>query len=97
MELKHTKETVISVEYVDLQNFITKVYGLKWFDILESSNDTTYTYTVKIDELSPGDRITLSSAIRDCSVEYWCLDTILTDLCNKGHIEPGKYLVRVSW
>lgn len=92
------KKTVYEVDYNALDKFIAHHYQLDDFEgSLESSNDTTHSYHVEKEPVRSWNQEHLERIIKDKNCEYWKLDLVLTDMCNKGLIEPGQYLVRVSW
>lgn len=101
MELKHYKETVIKVDYIDLNNFIAKTYGLSRFEgTLESPNDTVHRFNIS--EPESDDMWEFASedaqvAIEDENCEYYQLGNILERMAREGHIERGVYLVDVCW
>jgi hypothetical protein len=97
MVLRCKKKTVIEVDYNDLDNFIADAYGLDTFEgTLESPNDSVHDYEVtgKVDEYQQEDIV---EAIANKNTEYYMLGPILNDLCSKGKLEAGCYLVRVCW
>lgn len=96
--LKFREKTTKFIDYSDLEDFIQKTFGLeKRFEILESPNDTAYTFDVgcvgfKSSEISEGFDYLLRG-----NVEHWALGTVMDFLCTIGHLEPGQYVVEVSW
>lgn len=101
MELHTSKETVIKVDYGNLDEFIAEAYGLDNFEgTLESSNDTDHRFdisepdTVMFEKFGQED---LKKIIEAKSCEYYHLGTVLEDLARKGKIERGVYLVQVCW
>ena len=98
MEFPGVKKTIFEVDYNDLDRFIAHHYQLNYFEgTLESSNDTSHSITVEKEPLSKWDVTDMEKILKDGNCEYWKLHIVLQDLCNKGIIEPGQYLVRVSW
>lgn len=99
MQLEHTKEVKIIVDYYDVEVLIHKIYG-SHFEIVaqeEASNDSNLTFTVEAKEPEyDWDRDELekftSNRTSDCSTSL-----ILNDMCRKGIIEPGNYLINISW
>jgi hypothetical protein len=88
--LKVTKEVFFEVDYREFEKFIEEVYGV-YLDFVgwqECGNDSsTVLYASKKENLEP---LTPETVIEN----RW---DIMDDLCNKGLIEEGKYLVRVCW
>lgn len=97
MDLKHTKETVISVEYRDLEHYIAQCYGLSKFEILESPNDTHHKFSIVKERLSDYDYREVGDMVTSKSGEHWRLWSLLTDLCFNDKLEEGTYIVNVSW
>lgn len=91
-------ETVHTVDYGDLDEFIAASYGLDTFEgTLESPNDSTHRFTVSdksLDEYAIED---VKGFIERKSCEHYSLGDILDDLCVKGLIPAGTYLVEVCW
>lgn len=96
--LKCTTETVIKVEYSDLEKFITERTGHS-YEIVpneEWSNDEEHRFVVtgKLVGYQQKDW----DAFKSTGVEYqYRLHTILDGLCADGHLAAGIYLISVSW
>jgi hypothetical protein len=93
--LKSRKEEYIVVDYNDLNDFVSNHYG-KAFNVVEDwemSNDSYISFNVSEGKV---DKYDLEEFIEEGSYSY-LTRTILIDLCNKGLINPGKYLIEVSW
>lgn len=86
-------KTTYHIPYRDLEQFTEQFYG-KSIEIAEITNDTTYEYRVtdEEDEFAEDD---VAQAIEKGYVYNY--DTILNDLCRKGHIPAGDYFIRVCW
>jgi hypothetical protein len=90
----------IVVEYHDLQDAIEENYNLSssFCAIGESPNDSQYTFNgIKQREPDKWDTAAVKKALENSYIEIWALRPLLVDMCNKGFIEPGDYLVNVSW
>ena len=72
-----------------------QVYGKK-IDI-GSNNDTDCAVDLKKEELPDYDVESLVDIVETGFFEDYQLQLVMTDLCNKGHIEEGSYVVTVSW
>ena len=101
--MKIVTKTVNFVEYYDLEEFICETYGLCDLsipEILEASNDTSRQVTVNAGSLDGREIDTLQKFIdfegrKSCSL--YSLSTVLKDLCNKGLIPAGEYVINISW
>tara|TARA_R110000851_G_scaffold1833_1_gene7189 strand:+ start:286 stop:612 length:327 start_codon:yes stop_codon:yes gene_type:complete len=80
---------------VGLDKLVAEVYG-KSFDI-GSNNDADYVITIKNESLDAYDIAALDGIIKSGYIDDYQLHLIMTDLCNKGVIAAGNYVVTVSW
>ena len=90
---------VHQVEYYDIDNFVKQVYGYD-FSIAASEelkNDSQKTFLVKKEELDEYEKETIEVFMKCGEDHGFMTGVLLNDLCNKGFIEPGEYLVNVSW
>lgn len=97
-KLKCTVETVTLVDYNDFQQFVRKVYPplKKWEYVcaMECGNDTSHQFTVR-----PGARVDEKEWVEGVT-EYpveMSPYSVFDKLAEDGHIQPGKYIVKVSW
>lgn len=98
-ELTMTSKLVNCVNYGDLEAFIDEVYGHAFSvpEDVEGSNDTTYAFNdVRPEPLSEYDGKKLAG-FKTSGHGRFLLRILLTDLCNRGMIPPGDYIVVVSW
>jgi hypothetical protein len=91
-----------TVKYVidafDLEGLVCEAYSLSDFNaILESPNDCVHSYAVTDDPLEPWDQNILLEAISNQDINYYNVKVILNDLCRRGAIDPGEYLMEVCW
>jgi len=99
--LKHTTYAVFEVNYRDFERLVKEVYGQNYEFIVdcECGNDTQHVYLCvggKGDDLDEYDYKRLDEFAR--TGKYcWLAQTILADLCQRGIIDPGNYIIRVSW
>lgn len=95
------KKVYFETTYHELDKFIAEKFGLPSFEgTLESSNDSQHTYSVSNnpdDPMLKWDKQDVEKAIKDKSCEYYSLGKVLDELCRRGELEPGEYLVEVSW
>jgi len=95
--LKCETKTIITVKYSDMEKFIKAETGLE-YEIPykeEYCNDTAHTFKVnaKLDEYMRNDWVEFKAGANKERI----LRTILCGLCLEGKIQPGDYLVKVSW
>lgn len=93
------KETVFTCEYHDIEKLIQDTYGIEEYNLpcIECcSNDTSLTYTIDKTPLREYQEKRIKEFIEEPNKEYMT-QTFMGDLCNKDIIEPGKYVVNVSW
>lgn len=81
---------------LDFRSITKLVYG-KAIEMLESPNDTTHEYNADEEALAQEDEEALKEAVDCGGLSDWQYDIILNDLCHKGYLKPGKYLLRMSW
>lgn len=98
-KLKSTTETVIRVEYYDLDSFIQQITNqdFECVAIEEWENDSEHRFIVSgklttMDLNSWG--LFKTGKLSGGVMPVYC---ILNGLCLDGHIPAGTYLIRVSW
>lgn len=96
MELKTKKLEVILVNYEDLDKFINHHYsnlqtGFEFITDEEMSSDSE-----KLIDVTGKVTRYKKNLIKAGEVSYMT-STYLNDLCKKGVIQAGKYLIQVSW
>ncbi|QNK01751.1 hypothetical protein [Dyella telluris] len=79
-----------------MEGIFELAYGKK-LEMLESPNDTDYAHDVKREELDQWDEETIAEAVESGGFECYNLGIFLNDLCNKGILPEGHYVVRMSW
>lgn len=97
--LKHKAETVIRVDYGDLEKLIEELYGDHEFQIAcveEASNDTSLTFTVKKEPLDQWAQAAVDKWRRTGQGLY-ITSHLLQDMANNGHVPEGNYVVDISW
>ena len=86
------------IDYCDFDSFIERVYGQE-FEVVaaeEIGNDSQMLFsniTGKIDS-SEEDKL---KEFRKSGEYSYLSRTLLEDLCRQGHIEPGHYLISISY
>ena len=96
--LNHKKRSVITVEHNDMDKFISEVYD-RTFEFVadeEANNYSSYEFTVERKTLDDYDTKKLDGFKATGKGQFLSL-LLLTDLCNKGLIESGDYIIQVSW
>jgi len=98
IELRATKMVSYVVDYNDLETFIDNVYGkhFSFTEDQESGNDSSHEFSVSKEKLDKYEQKKLEEFVNDGD---YCFSTslIMNDLCNKGLIKPGHYIIRVCW
>lgn len=95
------KETIISVEYSELEKIIFDEYGVTYEimpmeEVGSSQYAATYTKNVSKGDIEDWD-LEYFQSFTDGKPKKHSLDPILRDLCNKGKLEEGKYVIEVNW
>lgn len=101
MKLKIKESKIVNiVRYQDLEDFITEAYDLKspyeFACIEELSNDSIKKYIVYKQELDSYD-LNAIEKLKSGEPQAYITDVLLTDLCNRGWLDSGEYLIEVSW
>lgn len=106
MNLKmRTKETYF-VDWNDLAKELIKLFpdsvrDSEYFkgrwELLEANNDTDYAVDVKEETIEYYDQDTIKEMLRTGQVNYYQLHLLMTFLCNNKHINPGSYVISISW
>ena len=98
MMLTIKTETIHKVDYHDIQQFIAATYGLTEFCAIgESENDSVHEYNVTSKDGDEYDAKRLDEILADKYCTHWELGIVLDDLCRKGLLPAGNYLVDVCW
>ena len=96
--MKTIKKQVIEVEHDEFENKIKKFYGVKEFSFVadqESGNDTIHEFSVS----NPPDYVDEEGVekLRETGEYCFLSESLLNDMCEKGEIEPGDYIISVCW
>jgi len=92
------REIVMMCDYDEIENIIMDTYG-KYYEIPsgeELNNDSSLTFNCAKGELYEYDKETLDRFIYTGRGD-WLLNILVQDLCNKGKLAEGKYVMSVSW
>lgn len=91
-------KAVFSVEYHELNDYIAKCLGLDHFEGQdESPNDTSHEYSVSKEDLGVYEKQKLLKILTKKECSHWELNVVLDHMCSLGYLEPGNYVMRVSW
>lgn len=100
MPLILQSQTVNLVNDNDLVSFITQAYGLqKRYELVateELSNGGYKLFDVEAEPLDTHEQRKLETLKAKGYYQY-VTNIVLKDLCNKGWLAPGAYLVPCSW
>lgn len=96
------KIEVIHMPYQELRTLAEVAYGIKDFNIAETeekSNDSYCLYTVERgpDTWTKENEQAKIESIRGGYVPLYRTNLFMNLLCEDGHLEPGRYLVEISW
>ena len=101
MKLKHEIKTIISVEYYDLDAFLTTRFDLiddyEFIAMEELVNDIVKSIDVGKEKLGIYDQEYIDAVVENKIPKPYGTRAILCHLCNLGEIPEGEYLINVSW
>ena len=101
MKLKYEIKTIISVEYYDLDAFLTTRFDLiddyEFIAMEELGNDVVKSINVSKGKISKYDQQCIDAVVKDKKPQHYGTGTILCYLCDLGEIPEGEYLIDVSW
>ena len=86
------------MSYGWFERIVNDIYGVNYEFVAdqEAHNDTSYEYDVHKRKFSEWENNSLDKFKKEGKYSYMA-GTILDDLCDKGVIEEGHYIIRVSW
>lgn len=96
--LKYKTVTYYEIEWTELEQFIEAVYGQK-YDIIsdmEWDNDSEHSFKVKKAPLKDYEANQVEQ-FKATGKGGYIAYAILDDLCNRGFILEGEYLINVCW
>ena len=97
--LKLETETIHTIEYHDLEEFVKQVYGVEDYEfvaIQECGNDSQHRFQVDGEIKGKYDQ-ERSDRIRKGQINTYENRALMNTLCADGYIEPGIYIVDVCW
>jgi hypothetical protein len=92
------REIVMVCDYGEIEEIIHATYG-KHYEIPsgdELSNDSSLTFSCAKGVLDQYENETLNKFIATGHGD-WLLNILVADLCNKGKLAEGKYVMSISW
>lgn len=95
----YKKMVVFMVRYTALEAHIREFFGNPNWEIvddLECSNGTTHEIDVTDSPPDAWDLMHLEQ-IRAGKQTNYCLRILMHEMCRSGELEPGTYMVKVSW
>lgn len=93
------KKQMIEVNYSDLERAIEKHFGFKEYCIPaaeEVGNDTSLTYRID-GKLDPWELKDLEEMKACGGNKNWRTQMLMNALCADGILEPGEYVINISW
>jgi hypothetical protein len=95
------KEVKITCDYNDIEKIILEEYGHQYEimpmeEVGSSQYAAVYEVNVSQGELVLYQREYLDN-LKQGRPDPFCLVDIMQDLCNKGKLEAGSYIIDVSW
>ncbi len=94
-----TKKLMIEVDYSEVEQIIQDTYGIKEYNLPcaeETGNDTALTYNISPEEANASTLESINKMRLDKCVSYKTL-ALMNDLCFKGLIEAGEYVIEICW
>ena len=93
-QLKYNEKTYREVDYNDLDNFISEVFGIKYECVAyeEWGNYQSHSFDVTPEELDDH----YKEELKEGDFHYM-LGCLLNDACHQGLLQPGDYLINVFW
>lgn len=90
--------TVIPVSYHDWDTFVQEVYGQDYEIVAdqELSNDSDFAITARKEPLDKWAIRDLTSFVAG-GQNQWVTHKLVTDMCNRGLLPEGEYLISICW
>lgn len=97
-----SEERFYTIDYKDIEKLIREVYKIHSYNIVameEAFEDSALRFDVeaKVDEIDREDIEDFLRGRKEYTCNMYMTGPLLNDMCNKGLIKPGKYLVEVCW
>lgn len=101
MGLRYKIKSVITVDYSDLDDFLTERFDLpedyEFIAMEELGNDVVQAISVSKEKLNEYDQKDIDEFLITKKPPLYRTGDILRYLCNLGEIPEGEYLIEVSW
>lgn len=92
--MKLEERTVFVVDYNELDRAISEEFKIKYECVAyeEWGNYQSHEFSVKAEPMNKYD-------LRDLQKNdlHWKTSTLLNEMCHRGKIKPGHYLIKVFW
>jgi hypothetical protein len=96
---KFEKIVINTMSWLEFENIVKIVYGEE-YDFVEmeyADNDSQHLFKdIQLKDLDSQQKIAMKIFLNG-GRESLMAETLLQDLCNKGEIPEGNYLINVSW
>lgn len=98
LTLNIVTKTVHAIDYQEFDRFVEEVYGqpFSFPADMESRNDTSHTMLADREGVPEYERADLDRFIATGEGQFLA-DTLLQDMCHRGLIPEGEYLINVCW
>jgi hypothetical protein len=96
---KFQKSVVFKADYNDIERLIEDHFGFNEYNIAceeEVGNDTSLDYDLD-GELDEWDHKDIAAMLATKRPKQWRTRTLLNYLVSEKVLEPGQYIIRVSW
>ena len=97
----HTRPVIYhTLDYKEWERVVAEVYEVEGWSFIadhESSNDCNHSFTVDGKSLTDWDEKEIEIFKKDYNEVGWITQALLNDMCKRGLVEPGVYLIVVSW
>lgn len=110
VKLRSEKKVIFEVQYQDLESFVKEIYpktrggikskyddGYSFVATQECGNDCSFSFKVDDEKMDEYDQEDWNKFKETGGVPDYNNALLLQGLCIEGHIEPGEYLIEVSW
>jgi len=96
--MKSESRTIFEVDYHELEREVKEAFGVDWnfAAAQEANNDTMNEFSVD-GTLYDYEREEIAAFIDGTHDGDYLASALMNELCRLGRIEPGTYMVRVSW
>lgn len=94
---KFKKVEYFEIEYHELDDIINQEYpDLDYECALDQNNDSNISLSID-GEFSSFDDLALEKLLKNNDQNYQSTRLLLNDMCRKGLIEKGDYLITICW